>query len=70
MKCGNIFAGWLIRFCRWGRERNATGAEAEKNMSHKFLANCIRSGQLSAQQIAEVMRGEVFAAWYEARYGV
>ena len=39
-------------------------------MTYQLLADCIRSGQLFAQQIAEVMRDEVFAAWYEKNYGV
>jgi len=33
-------------------------------MTYQLLADCIRSGQLSAQQIAEIMRDEVFKAWY------
>jgi hypothetical protein len=32
------------------------------------MADCIRSGQLSAQQIAEIMPDEVFKAWYKIRY--
>jgi len=39
-------------------------------MTYQLLADCIRSGQLSAQQIAAVMRDEVFRAWYEVKYGV
>jgi hypothetical protein len=37
-------------------------------MTYQLLADCIRSGQLPAQQIAEVMRDKVFKAWYEVRY--
>jgi hypothetical protein len=36
-------------------------------MTYQLLADCIRSGQLSARQIAEVMRDEKFRAWYAAR---
>jgi hypothetical protein len=37
-------------------------------MNYELLADCIRSGQLSAQQIAEIMRDEVFKAWFKVRY--
>jgi len=37
-------------------------------MTYQLLADCIRSGQLSEQQVAEVMRNEVFKRWFEARY--
>lgn len=33
------------------------------------IAECIRSGQCSAAQIAEHMRDQVFVAWYKKRYG-
>ena len=34
-------------------------------MTYQLLAECIRSGQLSASQIADVMRDEVFSAWFK-----
>jgi hypothetical protein len=37
-------------------------------MTYQLLADCIRSGQLSAQQIVEVMRDKVFNAWFKVRY--
>jgi hypothetical protein len=37
-------------------------------MTYQLLADCIRSGQLSAQQIAEVLRDEMFNAWFKVRY--
>jgi len=39
-------------------------------MTYQLLADCIRSGQLSAQQIAAVMIDEVFRAWYQVKYGL
>jgi hypothetical protein len=39
-------------------------------MNYELLAQCIRSGQLSAAQIAEHMKDEVFAAWYGKRYPI
>lgn len=33
------------------------------------LAECIRSGQCSAAQIAEHMHDQVFARWYAQHYG-
>lgn len=38
-------------------------------MSYELIAQCIRSGQLSASQIAEHMRDQVFARWYAKHYG-
>jgi hypothetical protein len=37
-------------------------------MKYQLLADCICSGQLSAQQIAEVLRDEMFNAWFKVRY--
>lgn len=37
-------------------------------MNYELLADCIRSGQLSAHQIAEVLRDEMFSAWFKVRY--
>lgn len=37
-------------------------------MTYELLAMCIRSGQVSAAQIAEHMRDEVFAAWYRKHF--
>lgn len=37
-------------------------------ITYELLAQCIRSGQASAEQIAEHMRDEVFAAWYAKHY--
>lgn len=37
-------------------------------MTYELLAICIRSDQLSAAQVAEHFKDEVFAAWYGKRY--
>ncbi|MCW3521251.1 hypothetical protein K6Y76_04975 [Burkholderia cenocepacia] len=37
-------------------------------MNYELLAQCIRSGQLTAAQIQEHMRDEDFAVWYRNRY--
>lgn len=37
-------------------------------MTYDLIAQCIRSGQLSAAQITEHMRDEVFARWYARNY--
>ncbi len=34
-------------------------------MNYQLIAECIKSGQVSAEQIAEHMKDEVFAKWYE-----
>jgi hypothetical protein len=35
-------------------------------MTYQLLADCIRSGQLSAQQVVEVMQDKAFRRWYAA----
>lgn len=37
--------------------------------NYQQLAECIRSGQADAQQIAAHMADALFAAWYRKRYG-
>lgn len=37
--------------------------------TYELLAQSIRSGQVSAVQVAEHMRDEVFARWYLKNYG-
>jgi len=37
-------------------------------MTYELLAQCIRSGQCSAAQVAAHMADEVFAAWYAKHY--
>lgn len=37
-------------------------------MTYQLLADCIRSGQLSATQVADVMRDAIFSAWFKAKY--
>jgi len=38
-------------------------------MTYDLIAQCIRSGQVSAAQIAEYMRDQVFARWYATKFG-
>jgi hypothetical protein len=37
-------------------------------MNYELLAQCIRSGQMDAAQVAEALRDEVFAAWYRRHF--
>ena len=37
-------------------------------MNFETLAQCIRSGQLSAQQVVTHMADQTFAAWYRKTY--
>jgi hypothetical protein len=37
-------------------------------MSYAVLADCIRSGQLSARQVADILADEVFREWYLKRF--
>lgn len=37
-------------------------------MTYDLIAQCIRSGQCSAAQVAAHMQDRVFAAWYAKRY--
>jgi hypothetical protein len=34
----------------------------------QLLAECIRSGQVSVEQIAKHMENEMFSAWYKKHY--
>jgi len=36
--------------------------------TYQTLADCIRSGQLSARQVADILADEVFRAWYLKRF--
>jgi cytochrome c-type biogenesis protein CcmH/NrfF len=42
--------------------------QEQQQHSYEQLAESIRSGQVSAAQVAEHMRDEVFARWYAGRY--
>lgn len=37
--------------------------------TYQALADCIRSDQLSAEEVAAAMKDEIFARWYKKRYG-
>ncbi len=48
-------------------------ASADEFMSlcesrHELLANLVRSGQLSADQVQSIVADEVFAVWYRKKY--
>jgi len=38
--------------------------------SYQLLASCIRSDQLSAQQVHEVMKNKDFAEWYKESFPI
>ena len=39
-------------------------------MSYELLADCVRSGQLSARQVADALSDEIFRAWYLKRFSL
>jgi hypothetical protein len=36
--------------------------------TYELMAQCIRSDQMTARQVGEAFRDEMFAAWYRRRY--
>ena len=37
-------------------------------MSYELLAQCIRSGQMEAREVAEALSNEHFAAWFRRHF--
>jgi hypothetical protein len=37
--------------------------------AYEMLAQCIRSGQMDAREVADAFRDQVFTQWYARRFG-